>query len=188
MYSVGAAIVILGVLFKMIDMPYGNIIFVIGLVTEIAMFLISAFDRPVTDYEWDRVFPALKDEQHAQSHAPVDTETQSFPIQHAQPQMSYSPTETIASQPNLSEYDQQMSELTSRLSELNVLYQHQLQSISTQVSLMNTINDGLAEMKNYYSDSVPNGSIIKGELEKMTLQLRELNQAYARMIEALSHK
>jgi hypothetical protein len=60
-YSVGAAVVIIGTLAKITHWPYnlGNILLTTGLLTEFLVFLISAFDTPVKDYQWDRVFPIL---------------------------------------------------------------------------------------------------------------------------------
>lgn len=60
-YSVGAAVVIIGALAKITHWPHnlGNIMLTIGLLTEFFVFLISAFDTPLKDYQWDRVFPVL---------------------------------------------------------------------------------------------------------------------------------
>lgn len=45
-YSWGAAIVILGVLFKLMHFPYGNQLLFTGMITEFLVFFISAFDVP----------------------------------------------------------------------------------------------------------------------------------------------
>ena len=58
-YSIGAAIVIWGALFKILHLPGGNTLLCIGMGTEIAMFLLTAFDRPPKDYHWEEVFPVL---------------------------------------------------------------------------------------------------------------------------------
>ncbi|GHT68864.1 hypothetical protein AGMMS50239_34740 [Bacteroidia bacterium] len=58
-YSVGAAVVIIGALAKINHWPYGTFLLTTGMITEFFVFLISAFDTPVKDYQWDRVFPVL---------------------------------------------------------------------------------------------------------------------------------
>lgn len=58
-YSIGAAIVILGALFKILHLPAGNILLSIGMGTEVLMFIITAFDRPPKEYKWENVFPSL---------------------------------------------------------------------------------------------------------------------------------
>ena len=58
-YSIGAAIVILGALFKILHMPWGNTILTIGMGTEVLMFILTAFDKPEKEYHWEEVFPVL---------------------------------------------------------------------------------------------------------------------------------
>lgn len=58
-YSIGAAVVIWGALFKILHLPGGNTLLCIGMGTEIAMFILTAFDRPPKEYEWENVFPVL---------------------------------------------------------------------------------------------------------------------------------
>lgn len=58
-YSIGAAIVIWGALFKILHLPGGNILLSLGMGTEVLMFVLSAFDRPPREYHWEEVFPAF---------------------------------------------------------------------------------------------------------------------------------
>ena len=58
-YSIGAAIVILGALFKILHMPLGNLLLSVGMGTEVLMFVLTAFDKPEKEYHWEEVFPLL---------------------------------------------------------------------------------------------------------------------------------
>ena len=58
-YSIGAAVVILGALFKILHLEGGNEMLTIGMGTEVLMFILTAFDRPEHDYKWEQVFPVL---------------------------------------------------------------------------------------------------------------------------------
>ena len=58
-YSIGAAIVIWGALFKILHLPGGNTLLSIGMGTEVLMFILTAFDRPPKEYKWEDVFPVL---------------------------------------------------------------------------------------------------------------------------------
>jgi gliding motility-associated protein GldL len=60
LYSWGAAIVITGALFKLLHLPYANQILFIAMITEACVFIISGFERPSSDYNWEEVFPVLK--------------------------------------------------------------------------------------------------------------------------------
>lgn len=64
-YSLGASVVILGALFKLLHVPGADLILVIGMGTEAAIFALSAFDTPAKDYKWERVYPELAVEDEA---------------------------------------------------------------------------------------------------------------------------
>ncbi len=70
-YSIGAAIVILGALFKMthwsIGPLTGNVMLAAGLITEAIIFTIFAFDVPKSEelYAWENVYPELLDRDAA---------------------------------------------------------------------------------------------------------------------------
>lgn len=56
-YSWGAAIVILGALFKLTHLPGGNTMLFIGMGTEVIVFFLSAFDRPFDKTEIGKELP-----------------------------------------------------------------------------------------------------------------------------------
>lgn len=58
-YSIGAAVVIWGALFKILHLPGGNMLLSLGMGTEVLMFVLTAFDRPPREYQWENVFPEL---------------------------------------------------------------------------------------------------------------------------------
>ncbi|UOE40329.1 gliding motility protein GldL [Chryseobacterium suipulveris] len=70
-YSIGAAIVILGALFKLTHWSLGplsgNMVLAIGLITEAIIFTIFAFDAPKVEesYAWENVYPELLDKSAA---------------------------------------------------------------------------------------------------------------------------
>jgi gliding motility-associated protein GldL len=59
-YSWGASVVILGALFKILHLSYGNTMLTVGMVTEFLVFFVFGFERPNSDYHWEDVFPVLK--------------------------------------------------------------------------------------------------------------------------------
>ena len=58
-YSLGASVVIIGAMFKILHLPGAGVTLGIGMVTEAILFDIGIFDAPHVDYHWDHVFPAL---------------------------------------------------------------------------------------------------------------------------------
>jgi len=59
-YGLGAAVVILGALFKLQGWPFANLMLIVGLGTEALIFTLSAFDPPSKhEWDWSKVYPAL---------------------------------------------------------------------------------------------------------------------------------
>ncbi len=62
-YGMGAAVVIIGALFKIthfsIGFLTGTVMLSVGLITEALVFAISAFDTPEDDFDWSKVYPEL---------------------------------------------------------------------------------------------------------------------------------
>ena len=64
-YSFGAAVVIAGALFKIMHWPGANIMLMVGMGTEVIIFVISAFEPQhdnMPEYHWERVYPELADD------------------------------------------------------------------------------------------------------------------------------
>ena len=58
-YGLGAAVVIVGALFKILHWPGANEMLTVGLLTEAVIFAISAFEKPHEDPDWSLVYPEL---------------------------------------------------------------------------------------------------------------------------------
>jgi gliding motility-associated protein GldL len=61
-YGWGAAVVLIGALFKLQHWNYSGPMLVVGLMTEAFIFFISAFEPPMEHPDWARVYPELKDD------------------------------------------------------------------------------------------------------------------------------
>ncbi|MEB2780392.1 gliding motility protein GldL [Algoriphagus persicinus] len=58
-YGIGAAVVILGAMFKILDWTGANWMIGIGLTTEAFIFFLSAFEPRHEDLDWSKVYPEL---------------------------------------------------------------------------------------------------------------------------------
>lgn len=197
-YSFGAALVILGAMFKLLYFPFGNEMLFIGMVTEVLVFLISAFDTPVRDYPWEQVFPVLASqnpedrpdfsgEAHRRASYGVSAVDGTRAASYEREPVVDSSTGIYRDLTGQTEtYNRQMENLNRTLAGLNTLYEVQLKSISGQIDTIEQINKGLQRLKSNYSDTLPDGTVIGRETERMAAQLHELNDAYARMLQAMT--
>src|SRR5882672_4292792 len=62
LYGLGAAVVIVGAMFKIMHWPGAGPMLVIGLSTEAVIFAFSAFQPVHKDPDWSRVYPQLADD------------------------------------------------------------------------------------------------------------------------------
>lgn len=156
-YSIGAAVVILGAMFKLLHFPFGNELLFIGMITEVIVFTLSAFDTPIRDYNWDRVFPSLTSEK------PVEKSVLNSALNTG-----------LNSQ-------QDVNGIHAFQEQKQTDYSQQKQPTSMLNLPSNNID--LAPQTEKYSQQLEN---LTAETEKMAKQIQELNEVYARMLKAMS--
>ena len=72
LYGLGAAVVILGALFKLQGWPFANEMLIVGLGAEALIFTVSAFDPPTShEWNWTKVYPQLDVDAKATSASQV---------------------------------------------------------------------------------------------------------------------
>ncbi|MBQ8704566.1 MAG: gliding motility protein GldL [Bacteroidales bacterium] len=59
LYGIGAAVVIIGALFKIMHWPGANLMLIVGMGTETLIFFLSAFEPPHKEWDWSLVYPEL---------------------------------------------------------------------------------------------------------------------------------
>lgn len=55
-FSLGASVVVLGAMFKLLHIPGAEVMLLVGMVTEAIIFAVSATEKPAKSYEWDKIF------------------------------------------------------------------------------------------------------------------------------------
>lgn len=71
-YGWGAAIVMIGALFKLEHLPYSGVLLAVGLCTEAFIFFLSAFEPPLEMPEWSRVYPELREDYELEGFEELD--------------------------------------------------------------------------------------------------------------------
>ncbi|MGY6741872.1 MAG: type IX secretion system motor protein PorL/GldL [Cecembia sp.] len=64
-YGIGAAVVILGAMFKILDWPFASLMIGVGLTTEAIIFFLSAFEPKQEEIDWSKVYPELASDEPA---------------------------------------------------------------------------------------------------------------------------
>ncbi|GAA3557110.1 gliding motility protein GldL [Snuella lapsa] len=197
-YGLGASIVIVGALFKIIHFEIGpltgNVMLTIGLVTEAIIFAISAFEPVDDDLDWSLVYPELaggeaasKEPKDAQGmlskkldellkDAKIDGELMASlgdSIKNFEgAAKNISPT--VESLEATRKYGEELSLAAAQMESLNSLYKVQLESINRQAS----INE----------ESVENAAKLKEQMQSLASNLSSLNGVYGGMLSAMNKK
>jgi gliding motility-associated protein GldL len=80
LYGWGAAIVIVGALFKIQHWPMSGFFLVLGLGTEAVIFFFSAFEPPHEDVDWSLVYPELAGMEDEDSHSRKERKSKKDPV------------------------------------------------------------------------------------------------------------
>lgn len=195
-YGLGAAIVIIGALFKIQHWPYGSLILTIGMIVEAIVFTISAFEKQGDDLDWSLVYPELeggatktkklkeepKDAEGILSKkldnllkdAKIDGELMASlgnSIKNFEgAAKSLNPTvDSMAAQ---KKYSEEMSLAAAQMESLNSLYKVQMESANRQAA----INE----------EAVENASKLKEQMQSLASNLSSLNGVYGGMLTAMN--
>jgi len=68
-YGIGASVVILGAMFKILHLPGAGAMLGVGLTTEAIIFFLSAFEPPQHDPDWSKVYPELAEDSEGTAPA-----------------------------------------------------------------------------------------------------------------------
>ncbi|GAB1307734.1 gliding motility protein GldL [Urechidicola sp. KH5] len=189
-YGLGAAIVILGALFKILHWKFGNEMLMIGMIVEALVFAISAFEPVEDELDWTKVYPELsggkakeKGDVQGMLSQKLDDMLQEAKLDAGlmkslgdSIQNFKGAAENIApavdSIAATNKYSEQLSLAASQMESLNSLYQVQLEGASRQAE----INKEAAE----------NAGKLKEQMESLATNLSSLNGVYGGMLSAMS--
>lgn len=130
-YGIGASIVLVGALFKLTHWPGANLMLTVGLLTEAAIFFLSAFEPPHVEPDWSLVYPEFKYAYHG-----IESDEKSTPRNIKSNNGSASQLSEMLSGANLS--DQTLEKLTAGINKL-----------SENAAQMANISDAVAATNDY---------------------------------------
>lgn len=202
-YSWGASVVILGTLFKLTHLPGANVMLFIGMGTEVVVFFLSAFDRP-----FDKTTIGMDLAVHMDDEDGEEPQTEQVSNE---PQSSAAVQQPIVPQPSVSSGDiqwlQQQQELTPELEEATTNYIDELKNLTEMLAKvseqsqkltrdseeMENLNRTLTGITRVYEMQLKGVSAQIGTIDqineqsrRMAEQISELNNIYARMIQAMT--
>ena len=201
-YGMGAAVVIIGALFKITHIEFGiitgNLMLTIGLVVEAAIFALSAFEPVDDELDWTLVYPELANGEARKKAPKVETpsDAQGLLSQKLDVMLKEAKIDgelmaslgnsiknfegaakaispTVDSIASTKKYSEELTLAAAQMESLNSLYKVQLQSASRNAQ----INEEVAE----------NNLKLKEQMQSLTSNLSSLNNVYGGMLSAMSN-
>lgn len=170
-YSIGAAVVIWGALFKILHLSGGNTLLAVGMGTEVIMFILTAFDKP----------PVMTS-QYIES--PAINRNQQEPRLNNTSSAACEIPEGLADE--MKGTINEMAKLRETTAALNTLYELQLKSVSSQLSTIESGSHDAMAMREMMARSAEQNRRYCEETVKMADNMAQLNSIYERMIAAMS--
>ncbi len=201
-YGLGAAIVIIGALFKIqhisIGPITGGLMLTIGLVTEAVIFTISAFEPVDKELDWSKVYPELTGNNPLSKNLKQDLKEESGLLSQKLDEMlkeakidsklmeslgesiknfegaakNIAPTTDAMN--SQKKYGDQISMAAQQMESLNNLYKVQVESATRQAEINEAVTD--------------NAGKLKDQMESLTANLNSLNGVYGGMLTAMRPK
>ena len=200
-YGLGASIVILGALFKILHWELGplngGILLAVGLITEAIIFAISAFEPVDDDLDWSLVYPELaggmaqdrkkKEPEDAQGllskkldemlkDARIDSELMNSLTTSIRSfeGATKSMAPTAEAMNSTKKYSEEMALAAAQMDSLNSLYKVQIESTSRQTEANQAIAD--------------NADQLKQQMQHLATNLSSLNGVYGGMLTAMTNR
>ena len=194
LYGWGAAVVILGALFKIEHLPGASYMLMAGLGMEAIIFFFSAFEKQHVEPDWSLVYPELAHMEDpnaakrpaqqlddALAKAKIDNELieslneglRSFG------ESAKQLNETVTAASGISEYNSQIEEGVKNMNALNSLYELQLQTSNQQMEATTIFLQNLQA-------SVEDSQKFQEQVSSLADNLEKLNKVYANMLTAMN--
>ncbi|MBF7091969.1 gliding motility protein GldL [Flavobacterium sp. ALJ2] len=202
-YGMGAAVVIIGALFKITHFEIGpltgTLMLSIGLVTEALIFALSAFEPVDEELDWTLVYPELANGQAKAKVAKAGTSSDAQGILSQKLDVMLKEAKidgelmsslgnsiknfesaakgiapTVDSIASTKKYSEELSTAAAQMESLNSLYKVQLESASRNAEA----NKEIAE----------NATKLKEQMQSMTANIASLNNVYGGMLSAMNNK
>jgi hypothetical protein len=172
MIGVGAAVVLMGALFKLESWEGASTMLIIGLSVEAVIFLFLGLIGPEPDYYWDKLYPGLSD--YGSNIAPLTA----GPVGK---QPSVAPLNGEVVEQQLGGMLTELQTMSKSLSSLKALQEVDFSGTGDQIKAMSNFYSKLNEAMADLSDSLEDTRQYKDQLTALNQNIGNLNATYSQL-------
>jgi len=198
LYGIGAAVVIIGAMFKIQHWPFASLLLVVGLSTEAVIFFFSAFEPLHEEPDWSLVYPELalpEDAKHSLKEQNKKTTRQvggggsgvSAQLDNMLAEAKIEPELIASLGDGMRAFSSQAKDLSdiSAPATASKEYATTLKTATEKVSSLADTYAAASESLTGLSDQAKNGQAAGVHLQKMTENLQSLNSMYELQLQEL---
>ena len=191
LYGWGAALVILGALFKINHYPGATLMLAIGMSVEALIFFMSAFEKAPKEYHWEKAYPNIL-EKPEDTQGPVQQLNSIFKeaeidskvlskLGDGMKKLSASASQMGDVMDGTKKYNKQMTTASNHLEKINELYIGQIKAFDTRIKVTEKMTDNLTA-------SLDHSTRLSTELSTLSNNLNALNGVYGNILTAMTNK
>jgi hypothetical protein len=176
--GVGAAIVLVGALFKLESFPYASELLIVGLTTEAIIFLFLGLIGPEPDYYWHKLYPGL-DDYHAHLQPLTAGPTNNMP--------EIAPLHGDVVERQLGGMLTELQSMSKSMAALKSLQEVDFSGTSDQIKSMSNFYTKMNEAMSDMAKSAEDVKAYKDQLTALNKNLGSLNTVYGNMLAAMAN-
>ena len=177
--GIGAAVVLVGALFKLESWPFASELLIAGLCTEAFIFLFLGIIGPEKDYYWEKLYPGLDN---------YDAKLQPLSAGPAVPELpEAAPLNGEVVEAQLGGMLNELQSMSKNLGALKALQEVDFSGTSDQIRSMNNFYTKLNEAMADLGDSLEDTKQYKDQLAALNQNLGSLNSVYGNVLNAMSN-
>lgn len=190
LYGLGAAVVIMGALFKIMHWPFASEMLIAGMGTEVVVFFVSAFEPLHEELDWSRVYPQLAEEDSefdktfVQDDPGISGEQAAALAAKGLKDIELTPDLFESLSGSLEGLKDNVSKL-SRIEDATVATNEYSQSVRSATQKMNQLNDGytntvdaMTSLSSSVGGAAEQAHAYHVEVQRVTKNLSSLNAVY----------
>jgi len=176
--GVGAAIVLIGALFKLESFPYASEFLIVGLSTEAIIFLFLGIIGPEPDYYWHKLYPGLDD---------YDSRMQPLTAGPTNNQPEIAPLHGDVVERQLGGMLTELQSMSKSMGALKSLQEVDFSGTSEQIKSMSNFYTKMNEAMSDMAKSAEDVKAYKDQLTALNKNLGSLNTVYGNMLAAMAN-
>jgi hypothetical protein len=187
--GLGASIVLVGALFKILSWPFADQMLTVGLLTEAGLFIMLGVLPPHKDYYWEKLYPGL--EKHGgeiPNGSNFDGNAMTASLDKVGAAIGTIKLDTKGLESQQEKMIGELQTMAKSMSSLKALQEADFTEIKTLTQGAGKFAAALNEAVSSISESLNDTKVYKEQLQQVNQNLQKMNGVYGNVLAAMGQK